>query len=104
MCIFYLGGRFGYFLFFLLGGEEGGVRGAGRGQVGFFTHKSQDRGGVSQKGGGVEGPGGCLRGKGGPNIFFGDKTPPSYISIYISWRVNRLSTLCAVSRVTTLSA
>ena len=49
------------FYFFLLGGGEGGVRGAGRGWGDFFG-KSQGGGGVSRvgEGGGGEGPGGCL--------------------------------------------
>ena len=52
-----LGGRFGYFLFFLLLGEgEGGVRGIGGGTV--FCCNSQE-GGVRP--GGAEGLGGCLR-------------------------------------------
>ena len=85
----YLGGRFGYFLFFLL--REGKI-GSGGGFV--FLLKSQQEGGGA---GGAEGPGGCLRrigefGGGGVNIFFrgrnvhqatvaakferGKKTPP----------------------------
>ena len=50
-----LGGRFGYFLCFLLEAGEGGVRGAGK--EGFFLRKSQG-GSVSRAGRG-EGPGGC---------------------------------------------
>ena len=54
-----LGGRFGYFLFFLLGEGEGGVRGARRGGGGdrFFIENPTRGGGFP----GDEGPGGCLR-------------------------------------------
>ena len=41
----HLGGRFGYFLFFLLGEGEGGVRGVGRDGGGRFLLKSQEGGG-----------------------------------------------------------
>ena len=59
---FYLVGRFGYFLFFLLGGGEGGVRGdrQGVGVFFFFFCENQRRGGGLPGGGG--GSGGCLRG------------------------------------------
>ena len=68
-----LGGRFGYFLFFLLGGGEGRVRGAGKGGGRFFIEYPR-RGGVSWAGGaggsrGQEGVCGEFGG-GGLNIFF----------------------------------
>ena len=69
----FLGGRFGYFLFFLLGEGEGGVRGARRGVGGIGSLlKIPGGGGVFQE---QEGPGGCLRRigdfwGGGANIFF----------------------------------
>ena len=70
-----LGGRFGYFLFFLLGGGEGGPRrqkGGGRGQ--FFIENPRRGGlpGEKRRGGGAEGPGGCLRATwgGGAKYFF----------------------------------
>ena len=77
-----LGGRFGYFLFFLLG--EGGrrsprCRGGGTGDR-FFIENPKE-GGVSSTGG-AEGPGGCLWqigefGGGGAKYFFsGPKCPP----------------------------
>ena len=70
-----LGGRFGYFVFFLLRG----VRGAGRGGGGDdFLSKIPGRGGLPGRVGGEgEGPGGCLRGiwGGGLNIFFGLEIP-----------------------------
>ena len=63
MLVLKLGGRFGYFLFFLLGEGGGGVRGSGRGGGRFFW-----RGRGSQ---GREGPrpGGCLQRIG--EFFFG---------------------------------
>ena len=68
-----LGGGFGYFLFFLLGGGEGGVRGAGGGRGVIFCGKSQG-GGVLPGGWGrgSEGPEGVCGegGGGGLNIFF----------------------------------
>ena len=48
--------------FFLVGGGEGGVRGAGRGGRDSFNGKSQEGGGLGGWGRGAEGPGGCLRG------------------------------------------
>ena len=54
----WLGGRFGYFLFFLLGGGEGGSEAPGRGGGRLFLLKIPRGGGVSQEGG--EGRGGCL--------------------------------------------
>ena len=71
----FLGGRFGYFLFF---SARGGGRGSPRrreGVGGRFLLKIPGAGGVSG-GGGPEGPGGCLRrigdfgGGGDLNIFF----------------------------------
>ena len=75
-----LGGRFGYFLFFLLRGRKGGVRGPGTGGEGsVFIEKSQE-GGESQRGRmGVRGAGRVweFSGGGGLNIFFfGPKCPP----------------------------
>ena len=74
-----LGGRFGYFLFFLLGGGEGGVQGAGRGGREIFYGKSQEAGGVSRVGGGWGGDGSGVCGEfgGGAKYFFsGPKFPP----------------------------
>ena len=67
-----LGGRFGYFYVFLLGGGEGGVRGAwGVGGEDFLLK-------ISGGGGGARGRG-CLReiwgGGGGLNIFFRAEIP-----------------------------
>ena len=77
----HLGGRFGYFLFVLIGGREGAVRGARKGG-GRFSLKIPGGGvGSPRRGGGGEGSGGCLRGisGGGLNIFFsGPKCPPSH--------------------------
>ena len=77
----HLGGRFGYFLFFLLGEGEGRVRGAegwGVGGVDFLLKIPKGGGVGSPGGGGAEGPGGCLRRigdlGGGLNIFFGAET------------------------------
>ena len=56
-----LGGRFGYFLLFLLGGGEGAVRGARKGGVGFLLKIP----GEGREGGGSIGPGGCPQGIGG---------------------------------------
>ena len=44
-----LGGRFGYFLFFLLGGEKGSLGATGRGRR-FFIENPRE--GVSPRGGG----------------------------------------------------
>ena len=59
----FLGGHFGYLLFFLLGAGEGGVRGAGRvgGAILFFNGKSQEGGGFQ----GGWGAGGSARGREG---------------------------------------
>ena len=83
----FLGGRFGYFLFFLLRGGEGGVRGDREGGgVGFLL--KIPGGGVSQRGWeGARGPGGCLQGiwrnwggGGGAKYFFsGPKCPPRFV-------------------------
>ena len=74
-----LGGRFRSFLFFLLGGGEGGVRGAstGGGGVGLFLKIP----GRSSRGGEGGAAGWCLRGVfggGGGNVFFffGAEMPP----------------------------
>ena len=54
------------FYFFLLGGGEGGVRGAGRVGGDFFNGKSQEGvGSPGWVGRGGRVPGGCLRGIGG---------------------------------------
>ena len=59
---FVLGGRFGYFLLFLLGGGEGGVQGDREGWgVGFLIENLRTGGGVSARKGGA-GAGGCLQG------------------------------------------
>ena len=53
-----LGGRFGYFLFFLLGGAERGVRGAGRGAVSrFFIQNPREGGCLPGEGAGGRGAG-----------------------------------------------
>ena len=67
-----LGGRFGYFLFFLLGGEEGGVRGARRGGgVSFGLKIPGGGGGGSFRRGGVpRGQEGVCRDVGGAKYFF----------------------------------
>ena len=78
------------FYFFLLGGGEGGVRGAGRGRGGTksFYGKSQEGGGggVSRVGGGREGEGARGRegicgdlGGGGLNILFRAETSTKFI-------------------------
>ena len=70
-----LGGRFGYFLFLLLGeGEGGSPRCQRRGGGSVLIENPRRRGGLQD----WEGPAGCLRrigeffwgGGGGPNIFF----------------------------------
>ena len=77
-----LGGRFGYFLFFLLGGGEGGSR-RQKGVRGVaFLLKIPGGGGLpGERGrGGAEGPGGCLQGIGGGGVkffFSGPKFPSS---------------------------
>ena len=68
----FLGGRFGYFLFFLLGGGEGAVRGA-RNSI-----ENPRRGGSLAREWGGDGPGGCLwvvLGGGELSIFFGAEMP-----------------------------
>ena len=79
---FHLGGRFGYFLFFLLRKGQGGVRGTGRGGC-RFNLKIPGGGGGLQEGEGPTGPGGCLRRigelRGSGLIFFsGPKRRPSH--------------------------
>ena len=73
-----LGGRFGFFLCFLLGGGEGGVRGARRWRGFGFLLKIPGGGFSPERGGGPEGLG-CLRGFGGGGgllfFFFGGKMP-----------------------------
>ena len=75
-----LGGRFGYFLFFLLGDREGGVRGRRGGGGGVRFLLKIPEGGVSPMGEGVCGELGILGG-GGPggakDFFSGPKCPPS---------------------------
>ena len=69
----WLGGRFGYILFFLLGGGAKGVRGAGRGGGEGFLWKIPGVGGAVFRaggGGGWEGVCGEFWGGGGLNIFF----------------------------------
>ena len=57
-----LGGRLGYFLYFLLGRGEGGVRGDREGGGQCFYWKPQEGGGGLPRGErGGEGPGGCLQ-------------------------------------------
>ena len=76
-----LGGRFGYFLFFLLEGGEGGVRGHWEGGGRLLIENPRRGGGVSWvgEGGGVRGLEGVCGGMGGGlNIFCsGPKCPPS---------------------------
>ena len=80
-----LGGRFGYFLFFLLGRGKGEFEapGGGGGGVRFLLKIPGGGGGGVQEG---EGPGGCLRrigdifwggGRGAKYFFVGPKCPPS---------------------------
>ena len=73
------------FYFFLLGGGEGGVRGAGRGRGTIFIENPRRGGGFpggwGPRGEGPrgEGPGGCLWGIGGGGakyFFSGPKFPP----------------------------
>ena len=47
-----LGGRFGYFLFFLLGGGEGGSEAPARGQGSVLSIENTRRGGSPRRGGG----------------------------------------------------
>ena len=73
--ILILGGRFGYFLFFLLGEGEGGVRGAGR-EGGSVFIENPGGGGWGFQDGRGRGAGRCLWrvgefGGGGLNIFSG---------------------------------
>ena len=81
---FFLGGRFGYFLFFLLWGGEGGVRDGRRGAgFGFLLEIPGGGEGLQERGGGgAEGLGGCLCGIGGGGLkkyfFGGPKCPPSF--------------------------
>ena len=74
-----LGGRFGYLLFFLLGGWEGGVRGARWGGGVSVVIENPRHGGVCQeRGRETEGPGGCLQGiwgGGAKSFFFGAEIP-----------------------------
>ena len=64
----FIGGRFGYFLFFCSGRKGGAGRWGGRFLI------ANPRGGGSPEGGGAEGPAGCLwrigEWGGGLNIFF----------------------------------
>ena len=72
-----LGGRFGYFLFFLLGGGEGGVQGDREwGGVGFLLKVPGGGGGFSQEGasrGAGRVSAGIFLGLGGQNIFLGGR-------------------------------
>ena len=75
-----MGGRFGYFLFFLLGTGERGVRGAARGWGTIFLLKIPGGGGVSRAGwGGASGREGvCAEfggGGGAKYFFFGAEIP-----------------------------
>ena len=79
-----LGGRFGYFLFFLLRGEEGGVRGEREGGGSAFSLKIPGGGGVPGEGGrgrggreGVCREFGGICWWGGKYFFSGPKCPPS---------------------------
>ena len=56
-----LGGRFGYFLFFLLGEGEGGAQAPGGGGGSVFIENPTREGGGFSRTGGAEGLGGCLR-------------------------------------------
>ena len=72
-----IGWRFGYFLFFPLGGGEAGVRGAGRGGEGGFLLEIPE-GGESPGGWGARGREGVCGELGGAQYFFsGPKFPPS---------------------------
>ena len=78
-----LGGRFGYFLFFLLWEGEGGVRGAGRQGGSVFLLKIPGGGGSPEDGRGPRGREGVcselgnFRGGGGAKYFFSvPKCPP----------------------------
>ena len=76
-----LGGRFGYFLFFPLGGGAGEVRGARKGRGRFFIENprggggSPTREGAEGRGAGRVSAGILLGGGGGVNIFFGAEIP-----------------------------
>ena len=78
----FLGGRFGYFYFFRLGGEGKGEFEAPGGRVGFLLEpRSIGGGGLPKK---KKGPGGCLRGIGGGGptyCFSGPKFPASFIAL-----------------------
>ena len=78
-----LGGHFGYFLFFLLGEGEGGVRGARKGGGDRFSIENPRRGGVSQRGreGVCSESGNFEAGGGGGAKYFlsGPKRPPSKV-------------------------
>ena len=79
-----LRGRFGYFLFFLLGGGEGGVRGARKWGESVFIENPRRRGGVPGEGGGGvtrKRDGVCRElGGGGAKYFFEAETPTKIIS------------------------
>ena len=80
VAVFFLVGVSDIFYFFLFGGGEGGVRGAGR----TISFENPRRGGLLAGGrGGGEGPGGCLReiwGGGSKYFFSGPKFPPSFFA------------------------
>ena len=72
-----LGGRFGYFLFFLLGGGEEGVRGARRGGGVGLLLKIPGGGPRRERGGGRVCAGNSGEGLGWPKYFFSEpKFPP----------------------------
>ena len=79
----YLGGRFGYFLFFFCSGRGNGESEVPGGGGGVCFLIESPKGGVSRTGG-ADGPEGCLQpvggfGRGLAKYFFsGPKCPPSY--------------------------
>ena len=86
----HLGGRFGYFIFFLLRGGKGGVQGDREGGRSQFFIENPMRGGFSQEG--VEGGEGARRvsagnlgelggGGRGPNIFGAEMPAKPYCNI-----------------------
>ena len=98
-----LGGRFGYFLFFLLGGAEKGSPRRREGGVRFYI-KSPRRGGLPGGWGrGGEGLGGCLRGiweggGGGAKFFFFGAEIPAKLFCFLAHQ-NRTIAIASAFRV-----